>query len=234
MSSPTADLPARALAGQDLPGLAAEDIERRRRLLKQWRRHSALIAVLRKLFPALCLGIVVALGAWAAMSTLLWRQDVKVRSDAQIRMLNPNFQGRTEAGKPFLVTAASATRDSADNAKVTLEKPLLTVGVGGPEWTKITAASGVYREDTRMLDLKGQVTLDDHQGNHLVTEHALVDTTKNAVDGETHISGRGPQGSIEASSYSLRDGGAYLLFQGRVKSVIQQHKSAAAAAPAGH
>lgn len=224
MSSPTAD------ARGDLPGLAAEDIERRRRLLQQWRRHSTLIAILRKLLPAVCLAIVVALGAWSAMSTLLWRTDTKVRSNADISMHNFAFQGRTESGKPFLMTAASAVRDNADEKKVTLEKPVLNVGVGTPEWTRITAANGVYREDTRMLDLRGQVTLDDYKGNHLSTEHALVDTTKNNVDGDTRISGHGPQGSIEASSYSLKDGGAYLLFQGRVKSVIQQHPPTPAAA----
>jgi lipopolysaccharide export system protein LptC len=229
MSSPTADF-----RSQELPGLAADDIERRRRLLQRWRRHSALIAILRKLLPALCLAIIVALGAWSAMSTLLWRTDTKVRSNAEIRMLNPNFQGSTEAGKPFLISAASAVRDNADSAKVTLDRPVLTLGIGTPEWTKVTAAVGVYREDTRLLDLRGQVTLDDFKGNHLKTEHALVDTTKNNVDGETPISGRGPLGSIDASSYSLRDGGAYLLFQGRVKSVIEQNKPAAAAPPAGH
>jgi lipopolysaccharide export system protein LptC len=226
MSSPTADLPVR-----DLPGLAAEDIERRRRLLQRWRRHSFLIRILRKLLPALCLAIVVALGAWSAMSTFLWRKDATVRSDADIRMTNPNFQGRTEAGKPVLLTAASAVRDNADQNKVTLDKPMLMVDAGGPEWTRITSATGVYHEDTRLLDLRGQVTLDDHKGNHLTTEHALIDTTKNNVDGDTRITGRGPLGSIDASSYSLQNGGAYLLFQGRVKSVIQQHSQTTGAAP---
>jgi lipopolysaccharide export system protein LptC len=235
MSSPTADLPGHDLPGHDRPGLAAEDVERRRRLLRQWRRHSALIAILRKLLPAACLAIIVALGAWSAMSTLLWRTDAKVRSNPEIRMLNPNFQGRTEAGKPFLMTAASAVRDNTDENRVTLEKPVLNLGVGTPEWTKVTAARGVYREDTRMLDLRGQVVLDDYKGNHLTTEHALVDTIKNNVDGDTRIAGHGPLGSIDASSYSLRDGGAYLLFQGRVKSrIYPQHQSPAAPAPAGH
>lgn len=235
MSSPTADLQGRDFRGQDLPGLAVEDIERRRRLLKQWRRHSALIGLLRKLLPALCLAIVAALGAWAAMSTLLWRQDVKVRSNAPIRMVGPVFQGRTEAGKPWQFTSASAVRDPVDPHKVTLEKPVLNLGAGTPEWTKVMAVTGVYHEDTRMLDLRGQVTLDDHKGNHLVTEHAVVDTAKNNVDGDTRISGRGPLGAIDASSYSLRDGGAYLLFQGRVKSVIQQHaQTTGPAPPAGH
>jgi lipopolysaccharide export system protein LptC len=230
MSSPTADFQA-----HDLPGVAAEDIERRRRLLQQWRRHSFLIGILRRLLPALCLAIIVALGAWSAMSTFLWSHEAKVRSDANIRMKNPNFQGRTEAGKPFLVTAASAVEDNTDPNMVTLDKPVLTIDAGQPEWTKITAITGVYRKDTRMLDLKGHVTLDDYKGNHLVTEHALADTARSNVDGDTRITGNGPLGAIDASSYSLRDGGAYLLFQGRVKSVIQQHSQPTGAAPpAGH
>jgi lipopolysaccharide export system protein LptC len=238
MSSPTADLPKPGLPRPglpraDLPGLQADDIERRRRLLKQWRRHSALIAVLRKLLPALVLAIIITLGAWAAMSTLLWRQDTKVRSNADIRMVNLAFQGRTEAGKPYLVTSVSAVRDSVDTHKLTLEKPVLNLGIGTPEWTKVTAAHGVYHEDTRMLDLTGQVTLDDYRGNHFVTEHALVDTKMDNVKGETPISGHGPLGSIQSSSYSLENGGAVVTFTGRVKTRIEQHKQATAPQPAG-
>lgn len=238
MSSPTADLRRSDLPGHDVPGLAAEDIERRRLLLQQWRRHSALIRLLRKLLPALCLVIVVALAAWATMSTLLWRSDAgKARSNSEIRMLKPNFQGRTEAGKPYLVTAASAFRDNADSAKVTLERPVLMLGAGGPEWTKVTAGTGVYREDTHMLDLRGQVTLDDYRGNHMVTEHALVDTQKSNVQGDTAISGHGPLGAIAASSYALEDGGAHVRFVGRVKSRLEHAarlapSAAASATPA--
>ena len=225
MSSPTADL-----TGSDLPGLAADDIERRRRLLRQWRRHSALIAVLRRLLPALCVAILGAIGAWATMNVLLSRGDgAKVKSNSEIRMDGLELQGRTEHGKSYLVRAASAVRDNVDPAKMTLEKPMLMISPGGPEWTTVHAAHGVYREDTGMLDLHGEVTLDDFKGNHLVTEHALVDSKKNNVDGDTHISGHGPLGSIDASSYSLRDGGTYLHFAGRVKSRIEQSRPAAGA-----
>lgn len=228
MSSPTADLP-----GPNLGGLAAEDIERRRRVLQRWRRHSILIAILRKLLPASCLAIVVALGAWSAMSTFLWRQP-KVRDDADIHAQNLTFQGRTESGKPFLVTSAVAVRDSADPNKVTMDKPALVVDVGGPEWTKITSNSGVYHEDTHMLDLRDHVTLDDYKGNHLLTEHALADTRKNNVDGDKPISGHGPLGSVDASSYSLKNGGEVLSFAGRVRTVIVNHpQPAATPAPAG-
>lgn len=229
MSSPTAEL-----SIPRPPRSGAEDVERRRRLMSQWRRHSALIGVLRRLLPALCLLILGAIGAWSGLNVLYGRgEGGKILSNVNIRMTNFDLQGRTERGQPYLVTAASAVRDNVDSNKLTLDKPVLTLDVGGPEWTVVKANNGLYRQDTGLLDLHGAVILDDYKGNHLVTEHALVDTKKNNVDGETHISGHGPLGAIEASSYSLRDGGAYLLFQGGVKLHIAQRPPGAGAAPAG-
>jgi lipopolysaccharide export system protein LptC len=230
MSSPTAEL-------RLPPAPAAEDIERRRRLLKKWRRHSVAIAVLRRLLPALCVLILAVIAGWAALNVINGRSDgAKLATDADIRMTKFYLQGRTQRGQAYLVTADSAVRDDANSSKMTLAKPVLTMDSGGPMWTIVKANSGVYLQDTGMLDLHGAVMLDDYKGNHLVTEHAVVDTKNNNVEGDSHISGRGPLGSIDASSYSLRDGGAYVLFQGRVKSRIypQRSQTPAAPAPAGH
>lgn len=232
MSSPTAELRTPLDPGPPTPG--AEDIERRRRLLKQWRRHSAVIGVLRLLLPALCVLILATIAAWAALNVLRGRSEgAKVVADTNIRMQSLVVQGRTERGQPYLLQMASAVRDNVDTSRLTLEKPVLTLGAGGPMWTVIKADHGVYREDTGMLDLHGAVTLDDYKGNHLVTDHALVDTKKENVDGDSRIAGHGPLGAIDASSYSLRDGGAYLLFKGRVKSRIYSRRQTPAA-PAGH
>jgi lipopolysaccharide export system protein LptC len=226
MSSPTADLHAPSNSG-------AEDVERRRRLLKQWRRHSAAIAVLRGLLPALCVLILATIAVWAGLNVVNGRSDaVKVSTDSDIRMQSPVVQGRTERGQPYIVRMASATRDNVNSSKMTLDKPVLTLDAGGPMWTIVRANTGVYREDTGMLDLHGAVVLDDYKGNHLVTEHALVDTKKNNVEGDSHISGHGPLGAIDASSYSLRDGGAYLLFKDRVKLRIQSARTTGPATPA--
>jgi len=191
------------------------------------------IAVLRKLLPTLCILILATIGGWAGLNVVNSRGDgAKVSTDADIRMTKFYLQGRTQRGQPYLVTADSAVRDNANSSKMTLDKPVLTMDVGGPMWTIVKANNGVYRQDTGMLDLHGAVTLDDYKGNHLVTEHALVDTKRDDAEGDSPISGHGPLGSIDASSYSLRDGGAYLLFKGRVKSrMYPQHQTPA---PAGH
>lgn len=223
MSSPTADL------GRPLPGTAEADIQRRRRLLNQWKRRSALVHLMRKVLPAACLGMLAVLGAWTAMNTLGRGFGAKIGGGFSIRMLHPQFQGRNDAGKPFVLVADSALRDEGDAGRTDLDKPVFTLGPGGQDKTVVRSKTGVYHEDTRMLDLHGDVHMDDAKGNHFITEHALIDTQKDDVTGETHIDGYGPLGRIASSSYAVRNGGAYMRFEGRVKSRIEHGMGSAPA-----
>jgi lipopolysaccharide export system protein LptC len=231
MSSPTAD-PASRFHAAVPPSLTVEDIQRRRRLLEQWRRHSNLIHTLRRLLPMLCVIMLLALGGWAVVSTLFWRLGAASQSgNLVIRMLKPNFQGRDEKGQPYLLSADSAVRDDKDAALITMEAPVFTLG-SAAEQTHVRAKHGVYREDTRILNLTGDVHLDDGEGYHFVTEHAVIDTQKNNVDGELHIDGHGPLGRIAASSYAVRDGGAHVYFTGQVKARIDNHRAPGGVQPA--
>jgi lipopolysaccharide export system protein LptC len=231
MSSPTAD-PRAGFHASVPPGLAADDIQRRRRLLEKWHRHSNLIHTLRRLLPALCVAMLLALGGWALVSTLFWRLGAASQSgNLVIRMLKPNFQGRDEKGQPYVLSADSAVRDDVDTALITMELPVFTLG-SGVQQTHVRAKHGVYREDTRILNLTGDVHLDDAEGYHFITEHAVIDTQKNNVDGELHIDGHGPLGRIAASSYAVRDGGAHVYFTGQVKARIENHRAPGGAQPA--
>ena len=213
------------------PGLAAEDMKRRRRLLEKWKRRSYMVHTMRRVLPIACILIVTGLVGWAAINTLYWRASFgQAGAGLEIRMVRPNFQGRNDAGKPFLLSAASAVRDSTDAARVTLEDPVFTLGAAVDDKTVVRAKHGVYREDNRVLDLKGDVTLDDAQGYHFVTEHALVNTLRNDVDGEGHIEGHGPLGRIAASSYAVRNGGEHVYFVGQVKTRIEHRPASAAPA----
>jgi lipopolysaccharide export system protein LptC len=226
MSSRTAE---GGVLGSLPPGLAAEDIQHRRVLLLQWKRRSLMVHIMRRLLPALCVLIMLGLAGWAAISTFFWRTSFgRAGAGIEIHMVRPNFQGRNDAGKPFLLSASTAVRDSTDAARVTLEDPVFTLGSAADDRTVVHARHGVYREDSRMLDLTGAVTLDDAQGNHFATEHALVNTLKSDVDGEQHIDGHGPLGRIAASSYAVRDAGAHVYFTGQVKARIEHHAAPAA------
>jgi lipopolysaccharide export system protein LptC len=232
MSSPIAE-PAERFRAVVPPGLGGKDILRRQRLMAQWRRHSRLIRALRALLPLLCVGLLLVLGGWALLNTLYWRVGAAAQNGALVvRMLKPNFQGRDEKGEPYRISAASALRDDKDTAVITMESPVFTLGSGGLDETKVTARRGVYREDTRILNLTGDVHLDDGQGYHFVTEHALIDTKTNNVDGEQHVDGFGPLGRIAASSYAIRQGGAHVYFAGRVKTRAYDRSTPTGAASA--
>jgi lipopolysaccharide export system protein LptC len=226
MSSPIAESAGRL--GHGPVHLAAEDLKRRRRMLAAWRRRSVLVKIVRVLLPLAGLAMLAALIGLAGYNALYRRLNAAPSGVNQsIRMLNPQFQGRNDSGRPFILSADSAVRDDADSQKVTLDKPVLSLGAGGPDLTTVRSRHGVYREDTRMLDLTGNVHLDDAQGRHFITEHALIDTQKNNVDGEQAVEGHGPLGRINASSYSLKDGGARVVFTGRVKSRLESRGVAA-------
>ena len=233
MSSPIAD--ARApLHGMKPVASAAEDLQRRQRILRRWKRRSALVRLMRGLLPALCVAILATLVGVAGVNTWLARTAVRPQGNLPMRMVKFHFQGRNEAGQPYSIVADSALRDDVDTSRITLENPVFTQGSGQPDQSRVRSKTGVYREDTRMLDLRGAVVLDDAQGYHFVTEHALVDTVKSNVDGDVYIQGHGPLGQIAASSYAVRNGGAYVYFTGKVKTRIEQHAMAVAggAAPA--
>jgi lipopolysaccharide export system protein LptC len=188
-------------------------MERRRILLGRWRRRSAVIHALRAILPALAAAMVVALLGWAAVNTVYRRLAADGRGGSlAIHMLGADFEGRNDAGKPFHIVAQSAERDDAD--------PVFTLGAGALDLTQVHSRHGVYHDDTRLLDLSGAVHLDDAQGNHFLTEHALVDTHGGNVDGDKPVQGQGPLGAIAAASYRVRDNGAHVYFYGRVKGHI--------------
>lgn len=221
MSSPTAD-------GAGFAGLAREDILRRRRQMGRWKRRSAVVRTLRVVLPALCVAIVAAIAGLAGINTFLLRTASHQPAQPQIRMLKPHFQGRNDSGQPFLITADSAVRDDVDASRVELDRPVFMQGSSPADQTRVSSDHGVYREDTHMLDLEGDVTLDSANGYHFVSAHALVDTEKNNVDGDRPVTGHGPLGQLAASAYAVRNGGAYLYFNGHVRTRIEHGGPAAA------
>jgi LPS export ABC transporter protein LptC len=168
---------------------------------------------------------------WAAFTTLIEPAGFgRPSSSTAIRMINPRFYGRDHGGKAFSVAAAFAVRDNNQFQRIYVEQPVLVLGAApGPE-TRVSADKGVYHEDTRILTLDGHVHVHDRQGNDFLTAQAVVDTVTDDIDGPTPVAGHGPLGRIASQSYAVHNGGAQILFNGRVVARIEQ--GGAAAAPA--
>jgi lipopolysaccharide export system protein LptC len=198
---------------------------RRARELARWRQRSRVLAAIRFALPAVIAFISVVFAVWAffgdAASHVGPAQNPA--SSESIHMTNARFLGRDEQGRAYVLTAAGAMRDDANPMRVELVAPAMTFDADGANPTHMSADTGIYREDTRILLLDGHVTLHDAIGDNFATNQAIVDTVKGAVAGRSAVVGQGPTGAIQADSYSVADRGQTLVFQGRVHSRLNSH-----------
>jgi lipopolysaccharide export system protein LptC len=194
----------------------------RRRSIQRWRRRSRAIGALRILLPGLIVLILAGLAGTVAYNTLTAQPVLAGSSNEPIRLVNPRFVGRDDRGRPFVLIAATATRDLQDDQKVYLDKPALVLDDEGPDPLRVTAAKGIYHEATRKLEVSGGVRLAGARAA-FDTAESLFDTKTGELVGSGPIQGAGSLGDISAKSYGVYDKGDRMVFKGGVHTVLN-HK----------
>jgi lipopolysaccharide export system protein LptC len=196
---------------------------RRERGMARWRARSRLIHRLRRILPAIMGVILLLLAGWVLVGAILARLgDARPGGQALIHMTNARFYGRDTASKPYVLSAAEAWRDDKDLQLVSLQLPALTLDVGTPQSSRISADAGIYREDTRVVHLWGHVALQTASGDLFRSDQAIADTVRGAVHGPAPVSGVGPSGDITAQAFDIYDRGARVVFRGEVHSRMKR------------
>ncbi|WP_293904868.1 LPS export ABC transporter periplasmic protein LptC [Phenylobacterium sp.] len=197
--------------------------EPRRVDFERWRRRSRLIRTLRVVLPVSIALIFAGLVGSVAWSTFNSQPKQARAGDEPIRLVTPRFVGRDDKGRPFVLTAVSATRDRLDYQRVMLNKPALVLDEGGPDELRINGADGVFHEQDGKLELSGGVKLADAK-NAFNTAASLFDTKTGEVIGSGPIQGAGGLGEITAKSYGVYDKGDRMVFKGGVRSRLETKK----------
>ena len=192
----------------------------RRASIQRWRRRSRIIGALRIVLPGLIVLILAALAAMVAYNSFMAQPVSTGSANEPMRLVNPRFVGRDDRGRPFVLIAASATRDPQDYQKVYLDKPALVLDDEGPDPLRITAAKGLYHEATRKLEVSGGVRLAGARGA-FDTAESLFDTHTGELVGSGPVHGVGSLGEIDAKSYGVYDKGARMVFKGGVHTRLQ-------------
>jgi lipopolysaccharide export system protein LptC len=195
----------------------------RERGIERWRRRSRIIRVLRILGPSLIGLIVLGLAASVAYNTMKPGAEPQAETNQPIRLINPRFVGRDERGRGFVITAASATRDPQEYQKVYLDHPAVVLDEQGTDPTRIIARSGVFHEQNGQLEVSGGVKLATSQAT-FETAESRFDTKSGELIGSGPVHGSGALGEITAKSYSVKDKGDRLVFDGRVHSRLYPKK----------
>lgn len=187
--------------------------------MQRWSARSRRVALSRKLLPALIAAIVVTMGGWILYRTLAPGQLLTAKAGAP--MVNPRVRGRDANDKPYLIGAIQLMRDEADNKRLILAEPFVTLGDA-----RLSGKTGIYRQDLGSLSLQGGVLFDDGAGTRLTTDQATFDTKKGTLAGEQAVSGGrvvadNSSGHTEADSFAVYDRGAHISLKGHVKGTLK-------------
>jgi lipopolysaccharide export system protein LptC len=94
---------------------------------------------------------------------------------------------------------------------------MLIMDEEGAKPTRVSAKTGVYREDSKILNLSGGVKLNNGDVN-FATASSVFNTLTGELEGSGEIQGAGALGEIIAKSYGVYDKGERMVFKGAVHS----------------
>lgn len=187
------------------------------------RAHSRLVRILRWVLPAIMVGVVAAL-VGLVIAHAVRRQDAAHRDAVTpIEMVNPHFFGRDSQGRAYTLGARQAARDERSFQRVLLSYPSITLDTEGPHPSTLTADTGVYHEDTRILYLKGHVRAANAEESRFATDEAVVNTRTGTVTSPSALQGETPVGDVQSRSFDVFDKGDRVVFKGGVHARLNQH-----------
>lgn len=210
--------PAPSLLEQAPPDLATvrrEDSRRVVEAMEAWRKRSRMIHFFRRALPAALIVIVLGVTGWVVARTVMADMADQAAQRSDVRMTNPRFYGQDSRGQSFVLGAAEAIQDRHRSTLVHLRRPALRLNATGERPTEVTALDGVYDEAAQRITLTGEVVVvDGSSGFRFETGEALVNVETGVISGQATVRGRGPLGTVDASSYAIYDQGARIVFEG--------------------
>lgn len=148
----------------------------------------------------------------------------------ELVMSSPSFAGVDDDGKPFNITAETATRAPENDERVALKNPRAVTREDGGD-TVVTANRGVYQSDEKLLTLNEDVVLKHDLGSDnyvLRANDALVRMNDKKVETVTGVEGVGSSGNtLRADEMEAYQGDGRVVFKGNVKLKIYQNSGAA-------
>ncbi len=191
----------------------------------QLARRRVAVAVAKRVLPLAALGLLAVIALWPEIEgaedrgRLAFKRVLQVRPDA-VRVVEPRYQGIDEQGRPFTLTAQTATQAGSSDV-VGLDQPRADLLLSDGAWVYIESREGRFDRPRNHLDLTGAVTVHHDDGTQFVTERAAVDLAASAAQGDRPVAAQGPFGNLTAEGFRLSERGQVVVFTGRSRAVLE-------------
>ena len=191
----------------------------------QARRHSGRVRLLKFALPAAAvLMIAVFVGKSWLSAPGAFPIDLRALAieDGRLVMTDPRLDGLTgRDGRPYSMTATRAVQDLGASGRIDLEGIDARLPVDEKGWLTVNARTGVFDRDANRLDIDSELTMVSDDGMKAVLQSAVVDITTGSLDTADPVDISLEGAHITADSMAVRDKGAVLIFENRVRMTIE-------------
>ena len=227
MANQSDDLPGPPVSTPETaPGLGGlRKIAPRRDLgASQFRRKGRRGASVRLLKIALPLVVFVSLGYvgyWWLQSrgtivdaTLIQRVPNDA-GKAEVTVQDVKYDGKDAKGRPFSITADSASHIDGDDRHISLKKPLADIVMSSGAYVALIANDGLFDRDADIITLNGDVTLFHDNGLSFQTDSATINLKEKTAEGNDVVEGQNGDGELISQGFRVRDDGDTIEFTGK-------------------
>lgn len=137
-------------------------------------------------------------------------------------LIAPKFSSVDENGNPFTVMAARAVQVAGKPDVIDLDSPTGTITLSPGLALIAGAPSGVFDQNTSILDLAGGVVVTTTDGYHLTVDHVQVRVKDRHLIADAPVHITGPMGEITAASATVDGGAGVLIFNGPATLILTE------------
>jgi lipopolysaccharide export system protein LptC len=200
--------------------------------------YSRAVALLKRLLPVTGAALLLLVAAWPRLvplleSVRLSASGIDPRAARELKMLNPRYAGIDRLNRPYVITAAVGRQLPNRSDLMSLKEPRAVMIVHGGASIVLTAATGIYQSQPRLLDLFDNVTLTHQNGTRFVTRRAHADLANSTAEGHAPIEGHGPSGDIWGQGFRVVDKGDTIIFTGQSRAILKGTAPIKPATPPG-
>ena len=197
----------------------------RQRAYRSARFHSGRVRAAKVILPVLAIAGILATVGWMWVSRIAPDIGMDLTGtairDGKLVMSNPKLDGLTSGDRPYSVRAARAIQDLSGSKTVDLERLQADVPLTADVMARITANAGIYNSEANTLDLMNTIRVETTDGMSADLETAAIDLRKGSMSTPDPVRISMPGAVIQADRLTVEDHGRRLLFENRVKLVVQ-------------
>ncbi|MEZ5833829.1 MAG: LPS export ABC transporter periplasmic protein LptC [Dongiaceae bacterium] len=144
---------------------------------------------------------------------------------AEVTVNDVKYDGKDKKGRPYSITADSASHADGDDRHISLKKPLADIVLTSGAYVALTANSGILDRDADIITLSGDVTLFHDNGMSFQTDSATIDLNAKTAEGNDVIEGQNGDGELIAQGFRVLDDGNRIQFTGQsYLKIYPKHK----------